>query len=185
MKPSDIRNHISKQCGFKLVGDYCDKCERLKHRCICVETPRTVDPNGNNETGYSPIVDPKVFDQAHGLRPEPENKANFTQGKPTICETCGKPITQNMYFTQAGTWRFWHWTCAAPVSEHTSRIPHKPIQNKAKPYAIQVCNAGAMPEDFTAWLKANGDSIDIGGNWTPDKVQANHDQYDNTKHPFS
>ncbi len=59
------------------------------------------------------------------------------------------------------------------------------MMNKAKPYAIQVCNAGAMPEDFTAWLKSNGDAIDIGGNWTPDKLQANHEQYDNDKHPFA
>ncbi len=57
--------------------------------------------------------------------------------------------------------------------------------NKAKPYALQVCNAGAMPEDFTAWLKANGDSIDIGGNWISHKVAANHDQYDNERHPFA
>ena len=33
---------------------------------------------------------------------------------------------------------------------------------RAKPYALQVCNAGKMPEDFDSWLKANGDSIEIG-----------------------
>ncbi len=59
------------------------------------------------------------------------------------------------------------------------------LQQGAKPYALQVCNAGAMPEDFDSWLKSNGDAIDIGGNWTPDKLQANHDQYDNERHPFS
>ncbi len=50
-----------------------------------------------------------------------------------------------------------------------------------KPYALQVCNAGAMPDrlptSFSDWLASNNDSIDIGGNWTPDRIQANHDQY--------
>ncbi len=59
--------------------------------------------------------------------------------------------------------------------------------NTAKPYALQVCNAGAMPdrlpESFEDWL--GSDSIDIGGNVLPDRVQSNHDQYDNTKHPFA
>ena len=53
-------------------------------------------------------------------------------------------------------------------------------QNKAKPYAIQVCNAGKMPEDFDSWLKQNGDSIpieDYGGNVTPDRIAANNDIY--------
>ncbi len=58
--------------------------------------------------------------------------------------------------------------------------------NKAKPYALQVCNAGEMPDplptSFSDWLAINKDSIDLGGNWTPDKVQANHDQYD--ERPF-
>ncbi len=60
-------------------------------------------------------------------------------------------------------------------------------QIEAKPYALQVCNAGAMPDhlptSFEDWLKSNSD--DIGGNWTPDKLQANHDQYDNERHPFA
>ncbi len=33
--------------------------------------------------------------------------------------------------------------------------------NKAKPYALQVCNAGAMPESFEDWLKANEDAIEL------------------------
>jgi hypothetical protein len=37
-----------------------------------------------------------------------------------------------------------------------------------------------VPESFEDWLKSTGD--DIGGNWTPDRVQANLDRYD--KHPF-
>ncbi len=57
------------------------------------------------------------------------------------------------------------------------------MTNKAKPYAIQVCNAGAMPDQlptsFEDWLKANGDAIDIGGNWTPSKYNANLDRYGN------
>jgi hypothetical protein len=55
-------------------------------------------------------------------------------------------------------------------------------QGETKPYALQVCNAGKMPEDFDSWLKANGDSIDIGGNWTPNRVEANKDVYE--KGPF-
>ncbi len=55
--------------------------------------------------------------------------------------------------------------------------------NKAKPYALQVCNAGAMPESFEDWLKSNSD--DIGGNWTPDRIISNHDQYDNERHHFA
>ncbi len=58
-------------------------------------------------------------------------------------------------------------------------------QGETKPYALQVCNAGAMPESFEDWIKATGDCIDIGGNWTPDKLQSNHDQYDNERHPFA
>jgi hypothetical protein len=57
--------------------------------------------------------------------------------------------------------------------------------NKAKPYALQVCNAGKMPEDFDSWLKANNDSIpieDYGGNVRTDRIAANLDQYD--ERPF-
>ena len=39
-----------------------------------------------------------------------------------------------------------------------------------------------VPESFEAWL--GSDSIDIGGNQMPDRVQSNHDQYDNERHPF-
>ncbi len=66
---------------------------------------------------------------------------------------------------------------------------------KQKPYALQVCNAGNEPDDldirntetpypesFSDWLASNNDSIDIGGNWTPDRVEANKAQYD--KLPF-
>ncbi len=56
---------------------------------------------------------------------------------------------------------------------------------RAKPYALQVCNAGKMPEDFDSWLKANGDSIpieDYGGNVRPDRIAANLDQYN--ERPF-
>ncbi len=35
------------------------------------------------------------------------------------------------------------------------------MENKAKPYAIQVCNAGAMPESFEDWIKSTGDCIDL------------------------
>ena len=42
--------------------------------------------------------------------------------------------------------------------------------------AVQVCNGGDWPESFEDWLKSNND--DIGGNWTPDRVQANHQRYD-------
>ncbi len=59
------------------------------------------------------------------------------------------------------------------------------IPNKA----IQVCNAGDwpdhLPSSFGDWLKANGDSIDIGGNEIPSRVQANHDRYGNERHPFA
>ncbi len=62
----------------------------------------------------------------------------------------------------------------------------------AKSYAIQVCNAGDwpdhLPSSFGDWLKANGDSVEIsdqGGNFTADKIQANHDRYDNERHPFA
>ncbi len=61
--------------------------------------------------------------------------------------------------------------------------------NKAKPYALQVCNAGAMPDrlptSFEDWIKQGNDAIDDpGGNIIPSRVIANHDQYDNTKLPF-
>jgi hypothetical protein len=52
-------------------------------------------------------------------------------------------------------------------------------QGEPKPYAVQVCNGGE-PDNFSDWLKSNND--DIGGNWMPDRVQANLDRYD--KHPF-
>jgi hypothetical protein len=46
--------------------------------------------------------------------------------------------------------------------------------NKAKP------NKANHPTSFSDWLEQNGDSIgDIGGNWTPDRQQANHDIYKN------
>ncbi len=35
------------------------------------------------------------------------------------------------------------------------------MTNKAKPYALQVCNAGAMPESFEDWLANNQDSIPL------------------------
>ncbi len=66
---------------------------------------------------------------------------------------------------------------------------YNPPTNKAKPYAIQVCNAGAMPDhlptSFEDWIKQGNDAIDDpGGNIIPSRVLANHDQYDNDKHPF-
>ncbi len=34
------------------------------------------------------------------------------------------------------------------------------------------------PDNFSDWLKSNGDSIeDHGGNVVPDRVQANHERY--------
>ncbi len=61
------------------------------------------------------------------------------------------------------------------------------MTNKAKPYALQVCNAGAMPDhlptSFEDWIKQGNDAIDDpGGNIIPSRVLANHDQYD--KLPF-
>ncbi len=59
-----------------------------------------------------------------------------------------------------------------------------------KSYALQVCNAGAMPdrlpESFEDWIKQGNDAIDDpGGNIIPSRVQSNHDQYDNESHPFA
>ena len=34
-----------------------------------------------------------------------------------------------------------------------------------------------IPTSFSEWLEQNGDSIDIGGNWIPDRIQANEDRY--------
>jgi hypothetical protein len=34
-----------------------------------------------------------------------------------------------------------------------------------------------IPTSFSEWLEQNGDSIDIGGNWTPDRIQSNKDRY--------
>ncbi len=55
--------------------------------------------------------------------------------------------------------------------------------------AVQVCNAGDwpdhLPESFEDWLKQGNDAIDdpggndLGGNWTPDKYNANLDRYGN------
>ncbi len=56
---------------------------------------------------------------------------------------------------------------------------------QAKPYALQVCNAGAMPESFEDWIKQGDQHLQIddpGGNIIPSRVLANHDQYD--KLPF-
>ncbi len=59
-------------------------------------------------------------------------------------------------------------------------------RDKAKPYALQVCNAGAMPESFEDWIKQGNDAIDDpGGNIIPSRVQSNHDRYDNERHPFA
>ncbi len=60
------------------------------------------------------------------------------------------------------------------------------LTNKAKPYALQVCNAGKMPEDFDSWLKANGDSIEIG--MPLDRTEATAQWFDDKakteRHPF-
>jgi hypothetical protein len=42
-----------------------------------------------------------------------------------------------------------------------------------------------VPASFEDWLKDNKDTIDIGGNVIPDRVQANHDRYNNERHPFT
>ncbi len=42
---------------------------------------------------------------------------------------------------------------------------------------INKAQQGEIPTSFSEWLDSNRDSIDIGGNWTPDRQQANHDQY--------
>ncbi len=38
-----------------------------------------------------------------------------------------------------------------------------------------LVNKAEMPDSFEDWLKSNND--DIGGNWTPDRVAANHERY--------
>ncbi len=100
MKPSDIRNHISQQCGFN----------KAKQGVWDEKSKTFIKPSGTVQQGRRPMF---------------------------------------------------------------------------KPYALQVCNAGAMPEDFSAWLKANGDSIpieDYGGNIVPSRIQSNLDRYD--ERPF-
>ncbi len=68
--------------------------------------------------------------------------------------------------------------------------PEIPVMtNKAKPYALQVCNAGAMPdrlpESFEDWIKQGNDAIDDpGGNIIPSRVLVNLDQYGSEPHPF-
>ncbi len=44
--------------------------------------PEPVDPNDSNETGQAPTVDPKIFDQAHGLR-QIETPWSKATGSPT------------------------------------------------------------------------------------------------------
>ncbi len=39
-----------------------------------------------------------------------------------------------------------------------------------------------LPNDYQDWIK-QGD--DHGGNWTPDKCEANYDRYDKEGHPFA
>ena len=34
-----------------------------------------------------------------------------------------------------------------------------------------------IPTSFSEWLEQNNDSIDIGGNTIPDRIQANQDRY--------
>ena len=46
---------------------------------------------------------------------------------------------------------------------------NQPEPNTADPKPI--------PTSFSEWLEQNGDSIDRGGNWIPDRVEANEDQY--------
>ncbi len=78
----------------------------------------------------------------------------------------------------------------------TTTKTHSPLPWKIEhtsdgtPYALQVCNAGDwpehLPESFEDWLKQGDDAIDDpGGNIIPSRVLANHDQYDNERHPFA
>jgi hypothetical protein len=61
----------------------------------------------------------------------------------------------------------WHNEKICPERD-TSHL-NQPEPNKADPKPI--------PTSFSEWLEQNRDSIDIGGNWTPDRIQANQDQY--------
>ncbi len=120
MNAQDIRDHISQQCGFNSG----------------VETPHTVDPNGNNETG-----DTLSATNLHGDKWNGETQ----DGVYVYIDQQG-----NLYESKE-----------RPVYRYSGQ----PLPYRAKPYAIQVCNAGAMPDhlptSFEDWIKANGDSIPI------------------------
>ncbi len=133
MKPSDIRDHISQQCGFNSL--------HIRDR----------NPNESTETGND--HNRKFYAERERIRKSLQQCPNcgFDQDdeNPTHCLSCGWPL------------------------------PRTPIQ---KPYALQVCNAGAMPDhlptSFEDWLKQGNDAIDDpGGNIIPSRVLANHDQY--------
>jgi hypothetical protein len=42
---------------------------------------------------------------------------------------------------------------------------------------LTTADSKHIPTSFSEWLEQNGDSIDIGGNTIPDRIQANEDQY--------
>ncbi len=42
----------------------------------------------------------------------------------------------------------------------------------------RMTNKAKLPTSFSDWLASNGDSIDIGGNEIPDRVQSNYQFWD-------
>ncbi len=201
MNAKQLREHVKSQCGF---GG---------------ETPRTVEPNVSNETrlpqgtkvmanGYPGVIVRHYDGEMYEIRLQsgvvctdqwelPET-AGTKYSDNTLRDECGRKLPDIQAWEKASR------NTPSRTMVKTSRVLGQCRFNKSKqgetldlisqkrpkPYALQVCNAGAMPDrlptSFEDWIKQGNDAIDDpGGNIIPSRVQANHDQYDNERHPFN
>ncbi len=66
-----------------------------------------------------------------------------------------------------------------PLTQHPDGSPKwenpDTVMQRGDSYGIPY--KAKLPTSFSDWLEQNGD--DIGGNWTPDRCEANHDIYKN------
>ncbi len=194
MTPKDIRTAIGNQCGFKKTQP-----QRLLESIIPNKADDSLEkePVANNATTETGDANRNIIKKAESLGAvfKRDGKTRWTwQGGDYSCKTRLDAAYEFLLVAHDGP-------MATPKP---SRMMDLGAATQTPNKAIQVCNAGdwpeqltcpddsrfqqtvtSLPESFEDWLRSNNDAIDIGGNEIPSRVQANHDRYDNERHPFT
>ncbi len=208
MTPKDIRTAISNQCGFNKAKHRKDLQVKLSpERLAQLESICQHHPN-KAKTQPQRLLESIIPNKADSdlVKPEPvaDNATNETGKAPAGCNYGNPNAVEIIECGCCGAYHraAFYGDCRddserfADPEDFEARwygggypsvevFPEETTPNKA----VQVCNAGKwpdhLPSSFEDWLRSNNDAIDIGGNEIPSRVQANHDRYDNERHPFA